>query len=62
MKHMTHLMEERHNVIVPHQRRFLGRRFGKVGNHGCDRIISLAIREVIARQERPDRGMGVFGC
>ena len=47
MEDMSHLMEERHDIIMPHQRRFPWRRFGQVGNHGSDRVASLAVRALV---------------
>ena len=44
MENMSHFVEERDNVVMPHKRGPLGRRFRKVRHHGSDREIALAAR------------------
>ena len=44
VENMSHFVEERDNVVMPHKRGPLGRRFRKVRHHGSDREIALAAR------------------
>lgn len=47
MEHMSHLMEERHNVIVSHQSGPVRRGLGEVGNHCGYWVASLPIRAFV---------------
>ena len=47
MEHMSHLMEERHNVIMPHQSGPFSRGLGQIGNHCGYWVASLPIRAVV---------------
>ena len=49
MEHMTHLMEERHNVIVSHQSGLVRRGLGEVGNHCGHWVASLPIKAFVTR-------------
>jgi hypothetical protein len=61
MEYMSHLVEERHDIVVSHQRWFVGCRFGKVGDHGSKWIAALSIWQIVACKERPDSRMRVLG-
>ena len=65
MEYVSHLMEERHHVIMEHQRGPLRSLFREVGDHCRDGVVSLcastiAVKNVISRNEGPDRSMRVF--
>jgi hypothetical protein len=60
MEYVSHLVEERNDIIVSHQRWFVGSWFSKVGHHGSDRIAALSTREVVTCKERPNSRMRVL--
>jgi hypothetical protein len=76
MEHVAHLMEERHHIVVPHQRRLFGRRLGEVGHHCGDGVVAPCGRaarvgadgrelgvyrgELVSGDERPHGGVAVF--
>jgi len=60
MEDMSHLMEESNNVIVAHEGGLLWSGFGKVGNHGSQRVAARPITLGVAAQEGPDGSMRVF--
>ena len=60
MENMTHLMEERHDVVVSHQSRFLRSGFSQIGDHRRQRIVACIAWKLITGQERPDSSMRIF--
>ena len=60
MENMTHLMEERHDIIVSHQSRFLRSGFRQIGNHRSQRIVAFIVWKIITSQERPNSSMRIF--
>jgi len=61
MEDVAHFMEECNDIIVGHKSWSLGSRLGEVSDHRCDGIITLSRGKIVARNERPDSGMGVLG-
>lgn len=57
---VSHLVEERNYIIVPHQCRLVGGRLGEIRNHGSERVAAFTVGEVVAREEGPYSGMRVF--
>jgi hypothetical protein len=60
MENMAHLMEECHDIVVPHQSRFLRSGFGQIGNHRTQRIVACIVWKLITSQKRPDSSMRIF--
>ena len=57
---MPHLVEERDDVVVPHERGALGRRLGEVRDHRRERVAALAVGARVAREQSPDRRVRVL--
>ena len=57
---VAHLVEEGHDVVVPHQRGLRGRRLREVRDHRRERVRACPVRLVVPREQRPDRGVGVL--
>lgn len=60
MEYVSHLMEERDNIVVSHQCWLVGCWFGKVSDHGSKGVATLSTRQVVARKERPNSGVRVL--
>ena len=60
MENMTHLMEERHGIVVSHQSRFIRSGFRQIGDHRRQRIVARIVRKFITGQETPDSSMRIF--
>jgi uncharacterized Ntn-hydrolase superfamily protein len=60
MENMAHLMEERHDIVMSHQSRFLRSGFRQIGDHRSQRIVACIVWKVITSQERPDSSMRIF--
>ena len=58
---MAHLVEERDDVVVAHERGFLRSRLREVGDHGGERVAPRAVRALVAGEEAPDGCVRVFG-
>ena len=60
MENMAHLMEERHDIVVSHQSRFIWSGFRQIGNHRSQRIVAHIVWKLITSQNRPDSSMRIF--
>jgi uncharacterized Ntn-hydrolase superfamily protein len=60
MENMAHLMEERYDIIVSHQSRFLWSGFRQIGDHRSQRIVACIVWKIITSQEGPNSSMRVF--
>ena len=60
MEDMAHLVEERHDIVMSHQSRFLGSGFRQIGDHRSQRIVACIVWKIITSQDRPNSSMRVF--
>lgn len=60
MKGVAHLVEECRQSIMSDQGRVVPDRFGKVRDHGGDRVGTFSIGQFAASRKTPDICMGVF--
>ena len=60
MENMAHLMEERHDIVVFYQSRFLRSGFRQIGDHRNQWIVAFIVWKVITIQETPDSSMRIF--
>lgn len=60
MEDMSHFVEKCHNVVMSHECRFLGRRFGEIGYHGSSWVTAFPRGQFVTWKEGPDCSMRVL--